>query len=316
MKRFRSKRFTKRSRRGGKRSMTSYYRRLNARILRAVSERSHRNAQGTVIATTQAQSAFPIRHTIPYTYFDAGYLTAVLDDTGVGGTPLGSSTSTNGRYSLYGLRAFHTFRNVALNPVMLDVWVLTPKSGTGYKSTTDANYDSMNEQIMADIYSGWQAKYLAADLTASVKQSDATTAWAGTGDFYCNSMNFTPSASNDFRRRWAIKKHYKVNLQPGQSFVFQDKAKPLFGWLPAEDLATKTLGRAGTARSLLVRVKGAPGYNGTSQGYCVANVVYQGNFYVKVCNEVINNSYVSATIPASLPAAAAVSGVGDDSVVA
>lgn len=314
--RMRRGRFARRTRRRRMTSSTMRLRSLNSRIQRAISERSYREAQGIVLSTVQAQSAFPIIMDTVATYFDAVHCANILNDTGVGGVALGSSVAQNDRYSMYKLSAKHQFRNAALNPVFLDVWVVTHRPSTGYESATDTNTNTPQEMLMTDLYQGWQTRYLAADLSAQVKTDDATTAWTvtGSGPMCFSSMNFTPETSQDFRRRWRVAKKHSVMLNPGQTFVLTDKAKPLFNWMPNDDRSIYTFGKSGTLRILLYRLRGALGYNGDSQGYCLVNTVYQGNYFAKVCKE-NSLSYLTATTAADLPDNLPVSGVGDDAVV-
>lgn len=315
------KRFVKRrTRRGSKKrrvtSSGSSLRTLNAGIQRAISERRHLNTQGAVISTTATNAPTPILMSIPFAYFSNSDMGSILDDTGVGGTALGSSTATNGRFSLYGLSATHTFRNTALNPVFLDVWIMTPTSRVSYRSTTDLTYDTLTEQLYKDIYTGWQAKYLASDISSQVKTSNSITDWTGVGPAYTSSLNFIPSTSNDFKARWRCLKHHAVMMNPGQSFVFTDKVRDLKSWLPSSDFTNNCLGRPGIARLLLVRQRGGLGFSGNTQGYCVTNLVYQVHVRSKVCNELPSQSYVIATSAPTLPVTtSAVSGVGDDSIV-
>lgn len=302
----------RRGKRGSKRRQSLV--KLNSAIQRAISKRNWRAATASVSATTAASALMPILTHVLSSHWTSADLKTILDDTGVGGVALGSSTSKVDSYSIVNMNVKHQFRNLALNPVFLDIWILTPTKMMSYRSTTQATYDSLTEICLLDLYQGWTAHYLSTDVSAGLKQVDGVTAWTGSGSFYSSSDVFVPSTSRDFNKHFRTIKKHSVMLNPGQSFIFNDKAKDALNFYADFDNDLYTLGRPGTARIILVRQRGNIGATAASAfGYCITKVAHTATYTCKVYKENKDTYLTSVGGALSMPAAATdVYGVGED----
>lgn len=298
---------------------------LHKAMQRAISERKYTKSANTMITTTAVTANVPILNTAFTSFLTNGNIDGICADTGQAGQALNSDfENVRKQVEIYGFQVKHQFRNLALNPVHLDIQIFTPKKNyPSFPLVANGSYDSLMEQFHKDAYDGWMDKHLSSDVTADVLQNDGVTPWSGANTLWFTRHidKYRPWDSERIRAKWRIQKAVHVMLNPGQSLIFDHYPKKIKYWEPTMNADAGShilkLGEPGTFYIVFARVRGAAGYNASNNGFCTVNVAYTSQIKCKVAtvNGIERLAAVSQT-DMNLPASGTtVYGIGEDAVV-
>lgn len=199
-------------------------------IMKAITSRTYSSYYSTVQMTSQVHSGYPRQLKVINEIFTPSNIGTILADVGKASEALGTIAAGD-RFTMYKMKTTATCRNLQVNPVYVECWVLTPKPRyNSHKKTPNTDLDTYSEVLMADNYDGWNDVGASADIANELVTYNVTASW----NSYTVGSGLTLHTRNDvfpfgkqklFRERHETLKHYRVLLQPGQSFSFNYYSK-------------------------------------------------------------------------------------------
>lgn len=231
---------------------------------------------------------------------------AILDTTDQTGA-LGTSTSNVMTYNISNYSMKCIIKNTEINPGFIEVYWCETRLAS-YKSTTDANFDSLEEQVFYNFVTGLNNRMNA---TIDAQVAGAGVLWAaGDTSFNTGLPNITPYMSGMFCQNYKILKKRKYYLQPGEERTVNIKVRSHIYSYEADD-ATKMPAIPGKTRFLLCQQYGSLGTTALDlPGYTLSQMVWKIHLKAKVRQAQLENAGVAITSTSGtqFPAATAVLG--------
>jgi len=256
------------SRRGGRGKRSKVVRKLTASsINRALtSVRSFRGQEMGRIFTTATNSDYPIRlgpirgtvsagaqgsayfSILGQTLFSQSHLMAIAQEamnaTAVPATMVAdplyaveTNTSAN-PLKFYGHWIKVQIRNVALNPVKLDIYDIFPTKDFTISLVDDFQNNIFNF-MLTQIYNQYYDRMNATDVNANFRMSNEAAWVANSADAWSSLMSndwMSPVIGKGFNDHFDVKRHHKIVLAPGQSYVYNVKGFRPYMYYPRDNV--------------------------------------------------------------------------------